>query len=701
MSVLSAATLLLATAVVAAPGDNAVGVNVHQASAEHVAAASALGVSWVRVDGNWFEMQPARTSFSFAPMDAQVARVNAAGLSVFMTLAYTPSWVARRGDTDGWHGNDIPNASTEWSAFVREVVLRYRPMGVRHFGLWNEANLRQFWEGSLQEYATIIANPGAAAVRAACGDCLVLGPDLANVGASDDALAAVLAATPGTWDIVTHHIYQGFRETGTQIWDGDSFINVLDQQRFTFTRRSLRQLLDAAGWSGEVWITETGYRATPGDSAREATQATYVRRVLEEQLARAWYTNTFFYEISDCGPDQPQCPIDGFGLMRATAGQPGSRRFPQDFRLKPAFTAIQGFIAANPQIVGAVPPPQCSDGIDNDGDGRIDMNDRGCESPGDDDESDPPPRSSLVARRTASVALDADLGEYAGAAWLMLAPESWRGVEPLTAGDLEVRAAAAWTPEALYLAFEVEDDIHDNAHPPENIWQGDSVQLGFDVGQDSGDGYDNRDDHELNFALDHGTGAAKTFRFHGPPGASADFALAAARRGTRTIYEIRLGATALGVTSLASGRVVGFSFLVNDADGAGRVGWKEWTRGIGTEKAPYWFGQIELMDALPTSDAGVLADASGVDAATAPDVGAPEAGLADGGVSGPDAEEPTREDAGATPVADAAASEGRDAGESAASTSGCGCNATPEAPGGPVPFACALLLAIASRRRRR
>ena len=38
-----------------------------------------------------------------------------------------------------------------------------------------------------------------------------------------------------------------------------------------------------------------------GDAGEEDLQAVYVRRVLEEQLGRAWYTNSFFYEISDCG----------------------------------------------------------------------------------------------------------------------------------------------------------------------------------------------------------------------------------------------------------------------------------------------------------------------------------------------------------------------------------------------------------------
>ena len=34
--------------------------------------------------------------------------------------------------------------------------------------------------------------------------------------------------------------------------------------------------------------------------------------------------------------------------------------------------------------------PQCDDGIDNDEDGAIDLEDRGCDRPSDDDESDEP-----------------------------------------------------------------------------------------------------------------------------------------------------------------------------------------------------------------------------------------------------------------------------------------------------------------------
>jgi hypothetical protein len=696
-----AAPLLLSALLSGAVGDEAVGINVHEATQGRIDAVLAAGVSWIRVDANWFVMNPAPNRYEFAAMDAQVALANAAGLRVYMSLAYTPGWVPRHGDTDGSSLNDVPNGSAEWVDYVEAMVARYRPLGVRHFGIWNEANLSQFWEGSLAEWSQVIANPGSAAVRAACSDCFVLGPELASVGASDDALEAVLAATLGAWDIITHHTYQGFRETGTGIFDGDSFINILDQRRFPGTRRPIRQLLDAIGWTGEVWISETGFRADPpGDATREQTQATYVRRALEEQRARPWYTNTFFYEIEDCGPDQPGCPIDGFGVLRSIGGQAASRRFPQDYRIKPAFDAIRAFIQANPAFAAPVPPPPpplpaCGDGMDNDRDGRIDARDRGCSGDGDTDEADPP-RLRLEAVRRSGVTMDGAFGEYPASTWIALGADTWTGREALGGGDLEVRAAAAWTPDALFFAVEVTDDVHHNARPAAELWRGDSVQLDFDLARDSLDAFDGRDDHELNFALDSDNGGLKAYRYHGPQNASDDFDLAVVRRGDVTRYELRVSTGALArAGGLSLGETFGFSFLVNDSDGDDRIGWKAWTRGIAEEKAPYFYGELALVMGPPEADAGVPLP---------PDAGQLDAGRLDAGSLDAGPRDASAIDAGgrdASVRADAAAPDASQ--PPSGQSDGCACDSADSgSPANALAWLAALVpLAISGRRRAR
>lgn len=723
-ALLAPAVLCFPAASPASVGDESVGVNIHIGYPAFIDAAADLRVAWVRVDGNWNAMNPSSGSYDWSFMDTTVDRASAKGLKVFMTLGYTPGWVPHHGNSaecqsGSGPGKCAPNGSSEWTTFVDAAVRRYRAKGVTHFGLWNEANLDGFWDAGVDEYVSTIVKPGAQAVRSACADCKVLGPDLAHVGEADDALDSILSLAPTTFDIITHHSYNGFSELGTDFWDGDRFPEVLDEQRcvppFWCGRRSLRQVLDENGWAGEVWITETGlsYKDGSGNSScnpttpncpadnplcdDEAKQARYVELVLGEQLSRPWYTNTFFYEIQDCRPDQPGCDIDGFGLMRATGGSPDTRSYPNDVCRKDAFWALKNFITAHPEIVGSSPPAQCANGADDDVDGMTDLDDPGCVDGTDGNESDHPPRKQVEAFRTGGITLDGDLADWGGTGWLGDSDTSWYGFNALSgAGDCSVRAAARWVPGYLYLAFDVTDDVQDNAHVPGESWMGDGVQTAFDVSEDSGIGYDDGDDHEINFALL--ASGPVTYRYHGPVGAQPA-QVEIVRAGGHTRYETSFSNTALPGVTWAAGTQLGFSFIVNDADGSGREGWRELTPGIGVRKAPAFFAEVVLRDQLVAgTDAGV--PLPGPDASTAAGADASAHPGADTGtaVVQADGSIPDGADAGQPAEGDAAVVAATDSGHDLppGGSGACGCAAGSGAP--------ALLLALASlgllRRRR-
>ena len=80
--------------------------------------------------------------------------------------------------------------------------------------------------------------------------------------------------------------------------------------------------------------------------------------------------------------EPPQCidgiDNDGDGLVD----------FPADLGCTSASDNTE---APNPPSEPPPPAPQCSDGLDNDGDGKIDLADPGCSGPTDSDETDPPP----------------------------------------------------------------------------------------------------------------------------------------------------------------------------------------------------------------------------------------------------------------------------------------------------------------------
>lgn len=556
-----------------------IGINTHVAPDDVYAAAADLGVGWVRIDANWLQHEPAPGRYDWGALDQVVAAARGRDLRVFMTIAYTPPW-ASEGDADGAPQNDVPRPGT-YEAFVEATVRRYRD-DVTHYGLWNEPNLEQFWAGSVETYVDRVVLPGAAAVRRACPACVVLGPDLAGLNGWQGWLRTTLQRAPDAFDIVTHHTYAKAQSVRAQ-WLCDDLAHAIDigPDAVCLYKPGLRQILDDAGFDGEVWLTETGYQADPWDDAAEQRKQTaQYREILRLQLEKPWWTNTFFYEILDCRPIQPDCPIDGFGITRRVAGPDDT--WQDNFFLKPAYVFLREELRTNPAWRA------------------------------------PDDRPRLEVPSRADGRPDGDLSDWAGGGCVELDRYESAGGMRDGAQDLGARVCAAWAPGALWLAADVGDDRHDNDRPEDALWQADSLQLALDADGDGapGQGYDD-DDREVAVALVGD--ATRVFAHHG---ALAGAEAVVRRAGARTRYEVRVP-----LAGLAPGRTLRASFLVNDADGAGREGFLEWTPGIGREKAPARFGALVLGDAPapPPPDGGV---APPEDAAAPPADAAPLADAA-------------------------------------------------------------------------
>jgi hypothetical protein len=631
---------------------DSVGVNTHVPAPAVVDLAADAGMKWIRVDNNWLQQtDPCSSSIGWiAPLDTAVTHAQTNGLCVYMTLAYTPS-CASLGDTDGSSNNDVPDP-TKWASYVRQAVAHYRGLGVRHFGLWNEPNLSGFFEGTVQQYVSNILVPGFPAVQQGCqdaghDDCLVLGPELAHVGENaDDYLESVLNAMAAgglRFDIIAHHIYQDF---DTPIYSGDSFLNCLEAKRWFSNRRSLLEVLEDTGLAPggvpvmEVWITETGYKCSPAtDTAEMAAQQEFYQDVLDTMLARAWWTNVFFYEILDSGDT-----LDGYGITRSD-GSGG-------FTKKPAWTYLQTRIGATPELRDSCTTPVVP----------------------------PDPKRYTAGRGTQSV--DGILTDWVGANYVGLAaPADYVTVGAATTGANDVRASFAlrWDPQALYLAVLVDDEAQANGYTAAEMWQGDSLQVAFDMAHNGGSAYDATDDYEYGWAKTS-TGDVR-HRFYAPNGApAAADTFAVTRDGTTTIYEVRVPATDLGIATLAAGKVFGFSLLVNDNDGTGRDGFLQWTPGIGQSKNPGLFGEVTLADQTPQTDGGV-GDGGASDGPVAHDGGGTD--------DGPAAADGAAGDGGGNP----------DGGTGDPST-GCGCRTATRDAAPLLALSLATLLACARRRRR-
>ena len=347
----------LALSLLAAPAESPYGVNAHLAGASDLQLAADAGFGWVRFDFNWFQIEPSKGQFDWAAQDATIDAAVARGLNVFVTLAYTPQWAAV--DQSCIPAQEVDNRCEsepfadvgDWEDFVEAAVARYQDR-VKVWGMWNEPNLRHFYQGTPDSYVSDILVPGSAVVHATCADCLVAGPETAGLTASsawngDKGVCAFGACIRNGWeldlafvldhggdaiDVITHHFYNDTAEAEAvgQLCDGQFFGDLM-------THDSLRGVLLAHGGTNRpVWLTETG-SFVDGDTS-EAAQATFTTEILaaRRELALGTYApavndpfvvdKVFLYHLRG----------EGWGLLR------------DDGSARPSYLAAQAFIADHP-----------------------------------------------------------------------------------------------------------------------------------------------------------------------------------------------------------------------------------------------------------------------------------------------------------------------------------------------------------------
>ncbi len=381
----AACALALAATAAAAP-TNFMGVNTHQPANHVLDGVKDLGMSWVRIDFNWNQVEAKQGKFSFSHFDKMINAAHARGLKVFPTIGYGPSWATT--DQDGKKGtNDCPKPGLYYK--VTKAAAAYYKGKITHWGLWNEPNLGGFCDCTKQQWVDRIVVEGVKGIKAGCPTCKVLGPELASVGSKHaDYLEASIQGLKKhglMWDIITHHIYSSFVELDITLLacTGDTFFNDLDSHRkcmlgpvviYEGPLSPREILLKHKLGHLPLWLTETGLKAPITDTKKQAEQLIYYRRVIEEQLKRSWWTHTFFYEIIDDNnwPDK-------WGMATVSGS---NLKYPGSYKKKPVWPFMKKVLAKQPKFGGT--GTDCNDGLDNDYDKKIDYPaDTGCSSASD------------------------------------------------------------------------------------------------------------------------------------------------------------------------------------------------------------------------------------------------------------------------------------------------------------------------------
>ena len=323
-----------------ASAESPFGVNVHTPHGEALSplleAVAEADIRWLRADLSWRDIEPRPGEYDWRRVDALAEESQRRGLAILGILASTPGWA-----TDGAPGSGAPRSREDWRRFCAAASARYAGV-IDVWEIWNEPNLARFWRESRAAWIDTILRPGAEGVRSGNPAARVAGPALAHVGGEEpwhDWLYDVLRQAGAELDVVTHHVYA----------TSDGAVSARLGSRTAFggepglwrlAEPSLREVLQAAGWSGPVWLTETGWQ---GQGAGEIFQAAKYRGLLDEwftgRRGRGWIERIFFYELQDDASGGSH-----WGILRS------------DRTRKPAWVIYRTFIAERPRP--SDPPPR-------------------------------------------------------------------------------------------------------------------------------------------------------------------------------------------------------------------------------------------------------------------------------------------------------------------------------------------------------
>ncbi len=178
-----------------------------------------------------------------------------------------------------------------------------------------------------------------------------------------------------------------------------------------------------------------------------------------------------------------------------------------------------------------------------------------------------------------------------------LSPNSWGGPQ-----DLSAEAWAGWTPDGLYFAFKVVDDVHVQLKADTDLWHGDHVELQVDtqLAKDYSAATMNDDDYQIGLSVgNYASVPPVAFAWFNGPGAAGPagkIQMAYTRTEDGYILEAFVPKEVLSGLTLAEGAVLGMNISASDTDKESE-GQKVMlsTSPTRTYKDPRTFGKITLV----------------------------------------------------------------------------------------------------------
>ena len=263
------------------------------------------GVSFVRMDFLWQDIEPRHGEFAFTKYDEIVKLCKEHNIRILGILNYCASWAG-----DGW--NSPPHDLDDFVNYAKEVVSRYK-YTVKYWEIWNEPDSKTYWQpqDEMKTYTELLQRCYRAAKEI------------------DPSCKIVLGGMTAQGVYAMRRIYELGGKDYFDILNIHPFINPLRKQDlkriyalYTNIERIQKQFADT---NKKIWFTEVGCPGVPsgvdgkgwweGVSPDEKEQANFLRTVYTDIIELPNLEKVFWAFFRD-NDEHFKNDVDYFGLIR-------------------------------------------------------------------------------------------------------------------------------------------------------------------------------------------------------------------------------------------------------------------------------------------------------------------------------------------------------------------------------------------------
>lgn len=257
--------------------------------------AVSAGITRIRDEIWWESVESSPGTYNWTAYRDFLALAKSKGVEVLYIIQNTPGWA------NGGQSYKVPPSDpATYGRFCGETARTLGPLGVKALEVWNEPNLRNFWQPApdAAKY-TALLRACYTAIKQAYPSITVVSAGLSAWGNYGQQTADGInpltflermyaAGAAGYFDALGWHPYSSAGYTQFQTWSG--------WHQMYATSPSARSLMQANGDGAKsIWATEWGTKVVEWCSGSEQCQADRTKAGLDAWKTFAWAGPIYFY----------------------------------------------------------------------------------------------------------------------------------------------------------------------------------------------------------------------------------------------------------------------------------------------------------------------------------------------------------------------------------------------------------------------